>query len=65
MYNLNADIVTGLIWLRKLKPVIEWESSVLTFSRNIVNIKIYPISVIYWMKDYIFVCLVKTEPSAN
>ena len=37
--NLNVDIIAGLDWLRQLKPVIDWESSVLTVSKNYVNYK--------------------------
>ena len=60
---LNVNIIAGLNWLRQLKPVIDWESSVLTVARNGVNIKIYPDSSDYRMKDFIFVCLVETKTS--
>ena len=63
--NLNVDIIVGLNWLRQLKPVINWESSVLTVSRNGVNYKVYPYSADYRMKDFIFVRLVETENSAK
>ena len=63
--NLTVDIFAGLDWLWQLKPVISCESSVLTFSRNGVIYKIYPNGVDYWMKDFIFVCLVETESSTK
>ena len=63
--NLNVDIIAGLNWLRQLKPVIDWESSVLTVSRNGVNYKVYPYSADYRMKDFIFVRLVETENSTK
>ena len=61
--NLNVDIIAGLNWLRQHKPVIDWESSVLTVARNSVNYKVYPGSSDHKMKEFIFVCLKETETS--
>ena len=44
--NLNVNIIAGLNWLRQLKPVIDWESSVLTVARNSVNHKTIQIVLI-------------------
>ena len=55
MQNLNVDIIAGLNWLRQLKPVIEWKSSVLTVSRNDVNYKVYPYSADYKMNFFLSV----------
>lgn len=60
---LNVGIISGLNWLRKLKPVINWESSVLTVARNGVNYKFYPYSSDHRMKEFMFVCLVETKTS--
>ena len=57
--NLNVNIIAGLNWLRQLKPVIDWESSVLTVARNGVNYKFNPDSSDHRMKDFIFVCLME------
>ena len=59
--NLNVDFFVGLHWLRQLKPVIDWESSVITVPGNDVNYKIHPYRADYRMKDFIFVCLVETK----
>ena len=61
--NLKADLIAGPDLHRQLKPVIEWESSVLVVLKNSLNYKIYPRSVDYWMKDFIFFSLVETESS--
>ena len=39
--NLDVDKIAGLSWLQQLKPTINWESYVLTVSRNRVNYKVY------------------------
>ena len=62
--NLNVDIVTWLNWLWQLKPVTDWESSLLTFLRNGVNYKIYPKSyIIEWKASFFF--LVEKESSTK
>ena len=45
MSKFEVDVTTGLNWLRKLNPVVNWESSLLKFSRNGEKQKIYPYSL--------------------
>ena len=59
--NLNVDLIVGLSWLWQLKPNIDWESSVLTVSRNRVNYKVYPTDLNHRMEDYIFIKIVEKE----
>ena len=63
--NLEINIIAGLYQLRQIKSVIDWDSSVLTVSRNGVNYKIYLINLDYRMKDFIFVELLKLNPTLS
>lgn len=59
--NLSHDIIAGVDWLRTNRPVIDWESSVLTLRRNGVGFQIYPDSLDVLRRETVFVRVVEHE----
>ena len=59
--NLTIDIIAGLDWLRVFKPIIDWDTSMLTVTRKGINYHVYPQGVDHLLKDYVFVKLAKSK----
>ena len=57
--NMLRNIIIGMDWLRNNKPIVDWDTSVLTLKQNGVGFQVYPNSIDRLQQDTVFVRIIE------